>query len=251
MSTPTVFITGASSGIGLGLAKEYLSRGAAVYAVSRRDPKELGEDLGDQFHFCAMDLTDERCVANELQPFLSSAGEIDVAVLNAGVLGEINDLRDVPLSELRRTMDINLWANKSVIDILMELGVPVRQIVTISSGAAVNGNRGWNGYSLSKAALNMLTQLYARECAGTHFSAVAPGLVDTAMQDHLCGLPDDDRFLSLEVLKSKRNTEEMPEPNQIAPRLIDLFAALRESVQSGEFVDIRTVSMEQFCDARR
>ena len=251
MAQKGIFITGVSSGIGLGLAREYLDQGLDVYGVSRRDPADLGESLGDSFHFAAVDLTDEKNARTIIQDLLKGVDMIEAAVLNAGVLGEIKDMKDCTLNELRDTMDINVWANKTVIDALIDLPVTIQQIVTISSGAAVNGNRGWNGYSISKAALNMMTTLYAREYDKTHFSAIAPGLVDTAMQDHLCGLPDDSRYASLDVLKSKRGTDEMPTAEELAPRLINFFKLIKGTTPSGEFIDIRTVAMEQICDARR
>ena len=53
---------------------------------------------------------------------------------------------------------------------------------------------GWNGYALSKAALNMMMKLYAAERPGTDFSALAPGLVDTAMQEAMRQQPADPLF---------------------------------------------------------
>ena len=86
----------------------------------------------------------------------------------------------------------------------------------------------------------MLTQLYARENESTHFAAIAPGLVDTAMQDYLCGQPDDERFTSLEALKSRRGTDEMPAPNSAAKKLIPFFERVKTELESGKFADIRT-----------
>ena len=78
-------------------------------------------------------------------------------------------------------MKINVWSNKVICDWLLKSIPEIYQIVFMSSGAAVNGNRGWGSYSLSKATLNMLAKLYAAEAKQTHFSALAPGLVDTAI----------------------------------------------------------------------
>lgn len=64
-------------------------------------------------------------------------------------------------------MDINVWANKLIIDDLAARHVAPRRIVLISSGAGVVGNHGWGAYALSKAALNMLAQLYAHELPST------------------------------------------------------------------------------------
>lgn len=235
----TVFITGVSSGIGLGLAEHYLAAGANVFGVSRRTPAlSVGQS---RFHFAPLDLADAQAVKETLPQLLAELKRLDLVVLNAGVLGPIADLRDTPLDDLKQVMDVNLWANKTVLDSLLELPLSVRQVVAISSGAAVNGNRGWGGYSISKAALNMLIKLYAAENPSIHFAAVAPGLVDTAMQDQLCGMTDQTGiFPSLKVLQAKRGGPDMPRPAEIAPRLADYFEKLRDNLDSGEFTDIRT-----------
>ena len=235
MDQKTVFITGVSSGIGHGLAEEYIAQGWRVFGVSRRQP----QIESDNFHFAALDLTDESNVASVLGQLLNETTHISHVVLNAGVLGKVADISATPLEELRRTMDINVWSCKTVLDTLFAMKIQCDQVVTISSGAAINGNRGWNGYSISKAALNMLTQLYAAENEKTHFAAVAPGLVDTAMQDYLCGHPEDPRYPSLENLKVRRGTPEMPRPAEVAGRLISVFQRLPDTCASGGFVDIR------------
>lgn len=233
----TIFITGVSSGIGHGLAHEYLSRGDSVFGISRRQPADLL--AFDNFRFAAVDVTDAEAVENELPRLLNARQTLDVAVLNAGILGRLADMKDTSLEELKRLMDVNVWSNKTILDVLLANCPTPRKVITISSGAAVNGNRGWSGYSVSKAALNMLTMLYARENENTHFSAVAPGLVDTAMQDYLCGHEVDERFTSLEVLKSKRYTDQMPGPVQAAKQLIPVFDSIEKHVESGGFVDVR------------
>jgi NAD(P)-dependent dehydrogenase (short-subunit alcohol dehydrogenase family) len=85
----------------------------------------------------------------------------------------------------------------------------------------------------------MLTMLYARENEGIHFAAVAPGLVDTAMQDYLCGHEPDTRFPSLESLKSRRGSSDMPNPSEASKKLVSLFDCVEKHVESGGFVDIR------------
>lgn len=231
-----VLITGVSSGLGHGLASAYLDRGATVLGTSRRAPEDL---VGrDGFRFEACDLTDEDAVDRAFTTLLDGIDELEIAWLNAGVLGEIADLVDTPLADLEHTMRVNVWANKLVIDRLVRARIPVSTVITMSSGAAVNGSRGWNGYSISKSALNMLTLLYARELPDTHFIALAPGLVDTAMQDHLCALPEDERFPAMARLKAARGTDAMPGPRAAADMLIARLDELRRK-ESGSFVDVR------------
>jgi NAD(P)-dependent dehydrogenase (short-subunit alcohol dehydrogenase family) len=116
----------------------------------------------------------------------------------------------------------------------------VTRIVLVSSGAAIRGHRGWGAYALSKATLNMLAQLYAHEFPDSQLLAVAPGLVDTAMQAVLGDPAQTDavRFPSLQRLRDARGTEAMPGPVDAAARIMDLLPGLADR-PSGSFVDVR------------
>jgi NAD(P)-dependent dehydrogenase (short-subunit alcohol dehydrogenase family) len=233
-----VLITGVSSGIGLGLLRACLERGDLVFAMGRRPPPDSAGLPNLRFSPC--DLSDFAAIPAALDGLLQGVSAVDLAVLNAGVLGRIADLRDVPLDELQRVMDVNLWANKALVDALLAGPRQVGQVVAISSGASVSGARGWNAYALSKAALNMLVKLYAAEAPGVHFSALAPGLVDTGMQSYVRALPEDARFPVVERLKASHGTEAMPSPEEAAPRLLEAMDALRKK-PSGGFHDIRSL----------
>lgn len=230
----TAFITGTSSGLGRGLAEYLLGLGWSVYGCSRR-----GCDL-PEVHDKSLDLTDPDAVPVALGDLLADVGSLDLVVLNAGVLGDINDLVQTPLDDLKRVMEVNAWANKSVMDWLHAWGRPVDQIVMISSGAAILGNRGWSGYALSKATLNMLAKLYAHEFEATHIVALAPGIIDTAMMDYLCAEADADAFPALERLRQARGTERMPGPLDAAGRVVSVLCRLKDW-PSGSFVDIREI----------
>ena len=186
------------------------------------------------------DLADPAATAAALQQLLTKIDKLDLVILNAGMLGQISPIQEVPLATLQATMDINLWANKTVLDWLLAWGRPIRQIVAISSGAAVLGNRGWSGYALSKAALNMLIRLYAHEFGSTHLNAVAPGLIETAMMDALCSVEESDRFPALQRIHAARGTERMLTPRSAAERLLRALPQLLET-ESGSYVDIRTL----------
>jgi len=233
-----VFITGVSSGIGLGLAKAYLTDGWEVFGASRREPSELTTQEG--FHFKSMDLTDFAAIPPALRELLSPRTGLDLVILNAGILGKIADLRETTLPEMFPVIDVNLWANKVVLDTIFQLRPRPQQVVSISSGAAVSANRGWNAYSISKAALNMLIGLYAAECPETHFCSLAPGIVDTPMQDEISAAPADERFASLELLREAKGTELMPPPDQAAVDLMACFELVTKH-PSGSFLDLRTL----------
>lgn len=230
-----ILITGVSSGLGHGLAKVYLERGATVYGCSRRAPEDL---IQRGLVYASIDLANAATGPVALEKWIREVEAFDTVILNAGKLGEIRDMKDTPLSDLRETMEVNVWANKWILDTIFEGDREVRQVVGISSGASLSGSRGWNGYSVSKAALNMLIKLYAGEQPQTHFTALAPGLIDTAMQDYLTNLPADDRYEPLEILKNARGTDAMPDGETCARKLIDAFPKLLEG-ESGGYADIR------------
>jgi NAD(P)-dependent dehydrogenase (short-subunit alcohol dehydrogenase family) len=230
----TVFITGTSSGLGRGLAEHLRGQGWAVFGCSRR-----GCDLPG-VHDRVCDLTDYERLPAALGALLGGVQALDLVVLNAGVLGDIGNLTETPLEDLKRVMEVNLWANKAVMDWLHAWGKPIDQVVMISSGAAVLGNKGWGGYALSKAAVNMLARLYAHEFTRTHVTALAPGIVDTPMMDYLCEQADADAFPALRRLRQARGTDAMPGPLGAAERLVSVLPRLKER-PNGSFVDLREI----------
>ena len=230
-----IFISGVSSGLGYGLAKVYLEMGYEVYGCSRREPKDLVEQ---GLHFAGIDLNDSVAGKRSFCKLINDVPNFDLVILNAGKLGQIRDMKETSLEDLRETMEINVWSNKWLLDCLFADERGIKQVVAISSGASQSGSRGWNGYSLSKSALNMLIKLYAGERSQTHFTSLAPGLIDTAMQDYLTSLPQDPRYKPLDILKAAKGTEIMPDGETCARRLIGVFPKLLQ-VESGSYADIR------------
>nr|VFK54944.1 MAG: NAD(P)-dependent dehydrogenase, short-chain alcohol dehydrogenase family [Candidatus Kentron sp. TUN]VFK61130.1 MAG: NAD(P)-dependent dehydrogenase, short-chain alcohol dehydrogenase family [Candidatus Kentron sp. TUN] len=235
-----VFITGISSGLGYALTAAYLDRNWQVFGVSRRTPENLAKH--PHFRFCSLDLRQHSYTGPVLKGLLANVEKLDLAILNAGIASRFDDLSNVPLDDLKDVMDVNVWANKTVIDHLYADDRIVKQIVTMSSGASILGNRGWAGYSLSKATLNMLTKLYAQEYTDTHFCAFAPGVIETPMAEQLCKqLSDDQRFFAIEAFCAKRNTPAMLTPKQAAEKILHAIEQLPILVESGEFTDIRSL----------
>lgn len=232
---PNALVTGNSSGLGRGLTEALLERGWRVFGVSRR-----GCDLTGDLEDIRGDLSDFDSVPGLLDELLLDVRSLDLVMLNAGVLGEIKLMEETSVDELRRITDINVWSNKVILDWLLNRKFPVTQIVAISSGAAVLGNRGWGGYALSKASLNMLMRLYSHEFPETHLSAIAPGLIDSAMMDYLCEKPDPQAFPALQRIRDARGTEVMPGPSEAAERVLGVLEDLR-GFESGSYVDIRQI----------
>jgi NAD(P)-dependent dehydrogenase (short-subunit alcohol dehydrogenase family) len=228
----SLFITGISSGIGKGLALHYAEKGSTIYGISRRELDYSHKNI----HHLELDINEHESVQS-LSSFLPK--QLDLCLLNAGILGKMTTMKDASLLELQSLMQTNLWSQKIILDHLIKHN-QVSNIIAISSGAAINGNVGWSGYSLSKAALNMLIQLYAKENPNIHFTAFAPGLVDTPMQDYICTEVDTEKFPNIQRLKDARNTTSMPKPEVFSKR----FEQSLEKVfrlESGSFVDMRKI----------
>ena len=231
-----VLITGTSSGIGYGLALTYLKRGEKVWGTSRREPGDLV--AYETYHHLQADLTHAELIRDSLPKFLKELNQVDLLILNSGILGEIRLMNEVGVYEMKEVMEINVWANKTLLDTLFQLDVPIKQVVGMSSKASLRSSPGWGSYSLSKAGLNMLMNIYAKEYPDTHFISFAPGLVDSEIQDYIYSVKDTDKYPTAKVMHEARYTEIMPDAIAAAPKLISGIAKAL-TCESGTFVDVR------------
>lgn len=228
-----IFITGINSGIGKALTETLLKEDVKIYAVGKSPKAKI---VDNRVKYAQLDLSATEKIGSVLMKVLKGVKSLDLCILNAGVLGEIKELKDTNLREIESVVSINVWANKVIIDTLIDLNIEIEQIVGISSGAAVNGNKGWGAYSLSKAALNMLLKLYSNEMPNTHITALAPGVVDTPMVRHIVEDVDSTKFPSAARLKSGP----IMEPSSAALRLLEAFKKAKE-YESGSFLDVRSM----------
>lgn len=184
-----IFITGASSGIGLTLARHYLAQGATVGAVARR--AELLWNLADEFpskvHVYPLDVRDAVALQNAARDFMERAGVPDVVVANAGVSigtltrhAEDNDV-------FQHVMDINvLGAVKTFqpfTEAMREAGRG--RMVGIASIAGFRGLSGLGAYSASKAALISYLESLRVDLHGSGVKVVTicPGYIRTPMTE--------------------------------------------------------------------
>lgn len=227
-----ILITGISSGLGEALAEAYLENGDTVYAIGKTISGKL--DHYPHFFFFPYDLSETFMIQSTLKEFLQNRS-LDLVILNAGLLGGIQTLSQTDLMVAKEVMEVNVWANKELIDLLAQQS-HVKQVVGISSGAAINGSKGWGAYSLSKAALNMLINVYAKELPDIHFTSLAPGVIRTPMVEHIMDNVDDNLFPSAKRLKEGY----IQSPREAAKNLISVFPRLLE-YESGSFVDARNM----------
>lgn len=225
-----VLITGCSSGFGLALTKYYLEQGCKVYGISRTKPELQNEN----FSFISCDLSKVDDIKANLANSIEEIENIELVYLNAGMLGDIKSSFYLTSNELREVYELNVYANKELLDILSTINV--KTVIGISSGASVNGSKGWGAYSLSKAGLNMLINLYSKEMSDTKLLAVAPGVIETPMTDIIRFELDDVEFPSAKKLKEG----ELQTPSDAVIRMDNLVKQINK-FESGSFVDVRDI----------
>lgn len=198
------FVSGASRGIGAALARRFAERGLRLVLCSRSRPVlEEGPDVLAR----SLDVRSESDVESLVALAESRFGTIDLWVNNAGVLEPVKPLREVSTEEFREHIEINL------VGVFIGTRCYVRQLrrqgrggvlINVSSGAAWSAYEGWAAYCAGKAALERLTEVVAQEeaAAGLRAYSIAPGVVDTPMQDRVrASRPEDfpsvERFLEM------------------------------------------------------
>ena len=225
-----ILITGCSSGLGLALTKYYLKKEYKVYGISRKKPSITNEN----FIHKSFDLSQVSKIKSKLTDFIKDINNLETVFLNAGMLGKIKILQELSIDEMNEVYSLNVYANKELLDILMQ--IKVNNVLVISSGASKTGYKGWGSYSLSKAGVNMLVNLYSNEMTNTKILAVAPGVIKTPMTDYIRFEIDEDIFTSAKKL----NEGIVQTPEETAIKIDELINRIDE-YESGSYVDVRQI----------
>jgi NAD(P)-dependent dehydrogenase (short-subunit alcohol dehydrogenase family) len=194
---PRVFITGASSGIGAALAREYAARGAVLGLLARRgdalDALIATLDHPERHRAYAVDVTDHAALARAAQDFIAMHAGADVVIAAAGIshgtLTERPD--DLPLFDaVFATNVVATIATFAPFIGAMKVAAGPRRLVAIGSVAGVRGSQGGvralagaGAYCASKAAVHSYAEslrLEMRAC-GIRVVTIAPGYIDTPM----------------------------------------------------------------------
>jgi NAD(P)-dependent dehydrogenase (short-subunit alcohol dehydrogenase family) len=191
LSGKSALVTGAASGIGRAVATRFAREGALVAFVDRdRDGAAAavaGLDGGTDAYALEADVTDEQAVAGAFASLKERAGDVDIAVANAGVqfFGQDAAAGRLDLQVWLRTLEINLTGTfltvKHAVRSMIGHGGSI--IVTGSPTGIVGGGRGFTAYSTSKAGIHGLTRVVAADyaAAGIRVNAVIPGYTETPL----------------------------------------------------------------------
>lgn len=224
-------VTGASKGIGAAVAKAYAKAGAHVVLVARNQ-KSLEKvddeirDAGGEATLLPLDLMDFEAV-DKIGPSLHERfGKLDIFVGNAGLLGTLGPLAQIPDSEYQRVLETNLTANFRLIktlDLLLQASDAGRAMFVTTGAGVVKGRAYWGTYSLSKAALESMVRVYADENRKTNLrvNLIDPNCVRTDMR--ASAVPGEDPM-------------SLPQPDEIVGAFLELAAD--QSQKHGEIIQI-------------
>jgi hypothetical protein len=196
----SIFITGASSGIGRALALELARRGSDLFLTARRLDalEELRAEIASanparRVEVRRLDVTDEEDVARALGDAAEKLGRVDVVIANAG-LGGSGLVGKGSMERSRRIVETNLIGAIATVDAavaLMRRQEGGGQIVAIGSVAGVRGLPGSGSYSASKAGLRAFMEAVRAETYGEPIvvTTLAPGFIDTPINEDVPSRP--------------------------------------------------------------
>jgi 3-oxoacyl-[acyl-carrier protein] reductase len=185
-----VVVTGASRGIGRGIAVALAEPGCAVvinYSASpdaARESAAAVEAKGGTAHLCRFDVADPEAIKEAFKEISGLFKRVDVLVNNAGITRD-NLLALMKPGEWDAVIDTNLkgafLCSQAVVKMMMRQ--KYGRIVNVTSVVGVIGNPGQCNYSAAKAGLIGLTRSLARELISRNITvnAVAPGFIETSM----------------------------------------------------------------------
>lgn len=186
----TALVTGASRGIGRGIAERFATEGAKVALVYNRskeaaeEAKAKIESLGGTALLFQHDVSQPEGAAEIVAGVVEAWGKLDVLVNSAGIIRDGLFLQ-LGVEDWQAVIDTNLTGTFVFCKAAGREMMSKRSgsIINLSSVAAQHSNKGQCNYAASKAGIEALTRTLAAELAGrkVRVNAIAPGFIETEM----------------------------------------------------------------------
>jgi len=186
-----VIVTGASSGIGEAIAREFAMNGSKVALAARPESRlsRIAEEincLGGNAFSVRTDVTNENECKNLIDKTIEKYGSIDILINNAGLSMRASFI-DVDVRVLHRLMNVNFWGTVYCTKFALPYLINRKgSLVGISSVAGFHGLPGRTGYSASKFAVHGFLETIRIENLknGLHVMIIAPGFTSTDIRKH-------------------------------------------------------------------
>jgi benzil reductase ((S)-benzoin forming) len=239
-----VIITGGSRGLGYGLSEEYHKNGYRVISIARSKVEKL---YSLEQYQCDLSKTENiEDIITEVFSHLDKTNTSNLTLVNnAGNLGAVNTLENIDPSDINYTIKVNLTAPLILSSQFIKLSQGwdcKKQILNISSGAAINPYESWAMYCSSKAGLDMMTKVISKEQKeiknGVSIVSIYPGIVDTDMQAKARNAPKEN-FKSVQRFIDFYKNGDLFTPQQVAEKiyLLDISGELK----NGRILDVRNI----------
>lgn len=219
------FITGTSRGIGKAIAEQLLlDANNFVTGLSRSS-----SIVHERYTHVEIDLSDLGKVSAFNFPVLEQAKKIAL-VNNAGAIGEVHYAGKMVDDEVVRAYNVNLVAPSLLTNSFLNTYVShsaQQIIINVSSGAGKNAIDGWSVYCATKAGLDMFTKVVAEEVKlsgkkNVFIFSVAPGIVDTAMQDQIRSADVSD-FSQIQRFIEYKKSDQLAQPDVVAGKYLAIL----------------------------
>jgi 3-oxoacyl-[acyl-carrier protein] reductase len=189
-------VTGAASGFGAEIARQYVAEGAkvAVADIDAAGAKAVAAQLGEAAIAVACDVSKRADVDAAVAATLARFGRIDIAVNNAGFTHRNQPLLDVDEATFDRVFDVNVKSIFHMVHAVVPLmrGQKGGVILNVGSTAGMRPRPGLTWYNASKGAVNLMSKSLAVELAPDNIrvNAICPVMGATGMLEAFMGMPD-------------------------------------------------------------
>lgn len=216
-------VTGASRGLGRAIAERFAAEGCRLVVTATTGERAAGvaeriAGAGGEVHGVGLDLGDRGSVTAAAREAVAVLGRVDVLVANAGILGVLGPLEDVPADVWDEVIAVDLTGTVALVQGVLPAMADGGAIVAVSSGAA--GRAGWGPYAVAKLAVDGVVRMLREELAprGIRCVSVNPGRLRTEMR--AAAYPGEDPAT-------------LPRPSSV----VEPFVAIAEGADPGPRID--------------